>query len=36
MGGGCDQPVRNWLEVLSTLAYNAAPAYWLWRRSAVQ
>jgi hypothetical protein len=36
MGGGCDEPVRNWLEVLGTLAYNSIPAYWLWRRSAVQ
>jgi hypothetical protein len=34
MGGGCGDPVRNWLELISTLAYNLFPAYWLWRRSA--
>ena len=34
MGGGCGDPVRNWLELISTLAYNSVPAYWLWRRSA--
>ena len=38
MGGGCadGDPVRNRLELIGVLAYNSAPAYWLWRRSAVQ
>jgi hypothetical protein len=36
MGGGCDDPVRSWIEVLGTLAYNSGTAFWLWRRSAVQ
>ena len=36
MGGGCGDPVRNWLELISTLAYNSVPAYWLWRRSAAR
>jgi hypothetical protein len=38
LGGGCadDDPVRNWLELIGVLAYNLAPAYWLWRRFAVQ
>ena len=36
MGGGCGDPVRNWLEFISTLAYNSVPAYWLWRRSAAK
>jgi hypothetical protein len=36
--GGCGDgdPVRNWVELISTLAYNLVPAYWLWRRSAAQ
>jgi hypothetical protein len=35
LGGGCDDGhrVRDWLLVIGTLAYNLAPAYWLWRRS---
>ena len=36
MGGGCSDPVRSWLEFIGILAYNPIPAYWLWRRSAVQ
>jgi len=36
MGGGCSDPVRNWLGLISTLAYNSIPAYWLWRRSAAR
>lgn len=36
MGGGCGDPVRNWLELIGILAYNSVPAYWLWRRAAVQ
>ena len=36
MGGGCADPVRNWLELISALAYNSVPAYWLWRRSAAK
>jgi hypothetical protein len=38
LGGGCGDPdpVRNWLELISTLAYNSVPAYWLWRRPAAK
>jgi hypothetical protein len=36
MGGGCGDPVRSWLEFIGTFAYNLGPAYWLWRRYAVQ
>jgi hypothetical protein len=36
MGGGCDDPVHGWIEVLGTLAYNLGAAYWLWRRPQVQ
>jgi hypothetical protein len=36
MGGGCDDPVRSWIEVLGTLGYNVGAAYWLWRRPVVQ
>jgi hypothetical protein len=36
MGGGCGDPVRSWLEFIGILVYNLGPAYWLWRRSAVQ
>jgi hypothetical protein len=38
LGGGCGDGdlVRNWLELIGILAYNLSPAYWLWRRSAVQ
>ena len=36
MGGGCGDPARSWLELIGILAYNLGPAYWLWRRRAVQ
>jgi hypothetical protein len=36
LGGGCGDPTRNWIEFIGILAYNCGPAYWLWRRSAVQ
>ena len=36
MGGGCGDPMRNWLELIGALAYNSIPAYWLWRRSAAR
>jgi hypothetical protein len=36
MAGGCGDAVRNWLELVGSLAYNSIPAYWLWRRSAAK
>jgi hypothetical protein len=36
MDGSCGDPVRSWLEFIGILAYNSVPAYWLWRRSAIQ
>jgi hypothetical protein len=37
LGGGCDDnPARDWLGLVSTLAYNSVPAYWLWRRSTAK
>ena len=37
LGGGCDDnPARDWIGLVSTLAYNSVPAYWLWRRSTAK
>ena len=32
LGGGCDDPLRSWLELIVTLGYNVAPGCWLWCR----